>query len=75
MGTRRWAETFAGGAVSAGLASLNARYPWSHNDHFHGWVIANLPEPCRTAFDDRMPGAEIRHRLGFRHTIAWSKAR
>jgi SAM-dependent methyltransferase len=48
---RRWAGTFAGGALSAGMARLNARHPWSHNDHFHSWIIANLPEPCRLALD------------------------
>jgi SAM-dependent methyltransferase len=30
---------------------LNARHPWSHNDHFHSWILANLPEPCRSALD------------------------
>lgn len=48
---RRWAGRFAGGALSAGMARLNARHPWSHNDHFHSWIIANLPKPCRTALD------------------------
>ena len=33
------------------MARLNARHPWSHNDHFHSWIIANLPQPCRTALD------------------------
>lgn len=33
------------------MARLNARHPWSHNDHFHSWIVANLPEPCRTALD------------------------
>lgn len=51
MALRRWAEIFAGGALSAGMARLNARHPWSHNDHFHSWIIANLPEPCRSALD------------------------
>ncbi|NNG39104.1 class I SAM-dependent methyltransferase [Flexivirga sp. ID2601S] len=27
----------------------------------------------RSALADVMPGAQLRHRLGFRHTIAWSK--
>ena len=36
---------------AAGMAELNARHPWSHNDHFHSWIVANLPEPCRTALD------------------------
>jgi SAM-dependent methyltransferase len=51
MAVRQWAGTFAGGALSTGMARLNARHPWSHNDHFHSWIIANLPEPCRTALD------------------------
>ena len=33
------------------MAKLNARHPWSHNDHFHSWIVANLPEPCQTALD------------------------
>ena len=33
------------------MAKLNARHPWSHNDHFHSWIVANLPDPCRTALD------------------------
>ena len=33
------------------MARLTARHPWSHNDYFHGWVLANLPEPCVTALD------------------------
>lgn len=51
VGIRRWAATFAGGALSAGMVRLNARHPWSHNDHFHSWIVANLPEQCRTALD------------------------
>ncbi|WP_232548853.1 class I SAM-dependent methyltransferase [Propioniciclava soli] len=35
----------------AGLARLNARHPWSHNDHFHPWLLRRLPEPCRLAVD------------------------
>lgn len=51
MALRRWARTFAGGALSAGMKRLNSRHPWSHNDHFHSWIVANLPEQCRTALD------------------------
>ena len=51
MALRRCVETFAGGTLSVGMARLNAQHPWSHNDHFHNWIIANLPEPCRTALD------------------------
>ena len=51
MSIRAWAGTFAGGAFQAGMAKLNARHPWSHNDHFHSWILANLPQPCRSALD------------------------
>lgn len=33
------------------MAKLNARHPWSHNDYFHGWILANLPQPCTVALD------------------------
>lgn len=33
------------------MAQLNARHPWSHNDHFHSWILANLPVRRRTALD------------------------
>ncbi len=33
------------------MQRLNARHPWSHNDHFHSWIVANLPERCRRALD------------------------
>lgn len=25
------------------LSRVNDRHPWSHNDHFHGWVLRRLP--------------------------------
>lgn len=51
MALRRWARTFAGGTLSTGMARLNASHPWSHNDHFHDWILANLPDQRRTALD------------------------
>ena len=30
---------------------VNAAHPWSHNDHFHGWVLRNLPDRRRRALD------------------------
>ncbi len=48
---RTFARPFAGGALAAGMQRLNARHPWSHNDHFHSWIMANLPERCHTALD------------------------
>lgn len=37
-----------------------------------GGVAASLKE-LRQLFNKVVPGAVIRHRLGFRHTIAWTK--
>ena len=51
MALRTWAREFAGGTVSTAMAELNARHPWSHNDHFHSWILANLPERRRAALD------------------------
>ncbi|MGH3350320.1 MAG: class I SAM-dependent methyltransferase [Nocardioides sp.] len=51
MALRTWAEEFAGGTVSSAVARLNARHPWNHNDHFHSWILANLPDRRRAALD------------------------
>lgn len=51
MALRTWAGEFAGGAVATAMARLNARHPWSHNDHFHSWILANLPARRRGALD------------------------
>ncbi|MDR7252605.1 SAM-dependent methyltransferase [Nocardioides sp. BE266] len=51
MAFRQWAGSFAGGSVSSAMARLNARHPWSHNDHFHRWILANLPDQRHTALD------------------------
>ncbi|WKG02844.1 bifunctional 2-polyprenyl-6-hydroxyphenol methylase/3-demethylubiquinol 3-O-methyltransferase UbiG [Mycolicibacterium sp. HK-90] len=34
-----------------GLHTFNSRHPWSHNDHFHRWILANLPARRGTAID------------------------
>jgi len=33
------------------LAGVNARHPWHHNEHFHRWVLRNLPAGRRAAVD------------------------
>jgi SAM-dependent methyltransferase len=33
------------------LAQVNARHPWNHNEHFHVWILGNLPTGRRTAVD------------------------
>jgi SAM-dependent methyltransferase len=38
-GARRW------------LDEVNARHPWNHNEHFHGWILRNLPARRDAAVD------------------------
>jgi SAM-dependent methyltransferase len=33
------------------LDKFNARHPWSHNEHFHGWILGHLPARRRAAVD------------------------
>lgn len=33
------------------LARVNARHPWNHNEHFHGWILRNLPARRQAAVD------------------------
>jgi SAM-dependent methyltransferase len=33
------------------LRRVNQRHPWSHNDHFHGWILRRLPARRRRALD------------------------
>ena len=42
---------FVGRSLLDGMRRLNARHPWSHNDHFHSWILANLPERCGSVLD------------------------
>ena len=51
MALRTWTREFAGGTLHSTAARLNARHPWSHNDHFHSWILANLPARRRRALD------------------------
>lgn len=51
MALRQFTRSWAGGRLTRSMAELNARHPWSHNDHFHSWILANLPEQRRTALD------------------------
>ncbi|HSZ42004.1 MAG TPA: class I SAM-dependent methyltransferase [Trebonia sp.] len=39
--------------LSAGrwLARVNGRHPWNHNEHFHGWILRNLPARRTAAVD------------------------
>lgn len=33
------------------LAALNARHPWSHNAHFHPWILSSLPPGAARVLD------------------------
>ena len=33
------------------LDRVNARHPWNHNEHFHGWILRNLPARRWAAVD------------------------
>ena len=35
----------------ASLAAFNARHPWNHNEHFHGWVVRRVPPDARVVLD------------------------
>lgn len=37
--------------AAEGLHNFNGRHPWSHNDHFHRWILENLPVHRGTAID------------------------
>ncbi|MDO5083868.1 MAG: class I SAM-dependent methyltransferase [Arachnia propionica] len=37
--------------VTGRLREFNARHPWNHNEHFHPWILRNLPSGRRRAVD------------------------
>jgi 2-polyprenyl-3-methyl-5-hydroxy-6-metoxy-1,4-benzoquinol methylase len=39
------------GPLHQTLARVNARHPWNHNEHFHGWILRNLPPRRSVAVD------------------------
>jgi SAM-dependent methyltransferase len=39
------------GPLHQSLATINARHPWNHNEHFHGWILRNLPARRHAALD------------------------
>ncbi|MFE6971920.1 class I SAM-dependent methyltransferase [Isoptericola sp. NPDC057653] len=45
------------------LGRVNARHPWNHNDHFHGWVLRRLPRRRRRALDVGCGTGTLVHRL------------
>ena len=53
------------------MRDLNARHPWSHNDHFHGWILANLPERRYVAVDVGCGRGELLARLSPHFDEVW----
>lgn len=51
MGIREIARGRWGGRLSKTMGAINARHPWSHNDHFHPWILTRLPEQRHRALD------------------------
>ncbi|WP_415975941.1 class I SAM-dependent methyltransferase [Rhodococcus sp. 077-4] len=51
MVLRRMGTSLIGGRGAQWVRELNARHPWSHNDYFHSWILANLPPQRRSAVD------------------------
>lgn len=56
--SRRWLP-----ALVAGLDRFNQRHPWSHNDHFHGWILRQLPQQLRRALDVGCGRGELLEKL------------
>lgn len=50
MDPRALSQRWLPGAVSW-FDRVNAAHPWSHNDHFHGWILRRLPTRRRRALD------------------------
>lgn len=48
---RRMGTSIIGGRGAQWVRELNERHPWSHNDYFHSWVLANLPQMRGSALD------------------------
>ena len=48
---RRMGTSLIGGKGAQWVRELNERHPWSHNEYFHSWVLANLPQTRGSALD------------------------
>jgi DNA-binding MarR family transcriptional regulator/SAM-dependent methyltransferase len=58
------------GRLLGRLTTFNQRHPWSHNDHFHGWILRNLPARRTSALDVGCGRGRLAHRLSFRFVRA-----
>jgi len=50
------------------LAGINARHPWNHNEHFHGWILRNLPARRQAAVDVGCGAGVLAGKLASRFT-------
>lgn len=48
------------------LNDFNDRHPWSHNDHYHGWVVRHLPERRHRALEVGCGEGELLAKLAAR---------
>jgi len=47
------------------LDQINARHPWNHNEHFHGWILRNLPPNRHAAVDVGCGTGVLAGKLGY----------
>ncbi|MGD7789338.1 class I SAM-dependent methyltransferase [Propionibacteriaceae bacterium Y1700] len=57
-------------AASVRLHELNQRHPWSHNDHFHPWILRRLPRSRERALDVGCGRGELLDQLARRFEVA-----
>jgi SAM-dependent methyltransferase len=59
------------GPLHQSLDKINARHPWNHNEHFHGWMLRNLPARRHAAVDIGCGKGELAAKLAahFTHVI------
>jgi SAM-dependent methyltransferase len=51
IGNVRTSENSLVAEIRRWLERVNHRHPWNHNEHFHGWILRNLPARRRSALD------------------------
>ncbi|MDN5725918.1 MAG: class I SAM-dependent methyltransferase [Propionibacteriales bacterium] len=57
-------------AASSALHRINQRHPWSHNDHFHRWILRRLPAARERALDVGCGRGELLNLLAERFEVA-----
>ena len=62
MNPREFSFRWLPGLV-AWMDRFNQRHPWSHNDHFHRWILRHLPHRRRLALDVGCGRGELLEKL------------